>query len=608
MKLEVLVATMHRENCDFLKDMQITSDAVVINQTDTMKQQVFYDGAKRITFLSFHETGLSKSRNRALEAASNEICLLADDDMIYTSDYEEKILKTHEQYPDADIIAFQVTRLGNTRLKEFRNKATVENWISCMKISSVEITFKRDSILNAGLKFNELFGAGAYFNVGEENIFLYDCLRKKLKILYVPIVIGAVSSDQSSWFNGYSEKYFQNMGAAYYEMSHTWYGILILQHIIRHYKLYKKDISFFSLFNAMWTGKSVCKRIEHILQGQAKNLIVGDFQNDNGPAIVNKYLQKYRGNTSCYCMATSKFKRVIELLGGIFYCEVIGFSGISEINKLGITLAKCLRKPTYYLMHGYVKKEDEINEENHKKLQCCEQFILRHIDYILCVSEKFSDYLKQEYPMYSYKIHFLNNGVEKLYASYFPIQSVREDFIISIGGGSKLKNNLIVCQAIEKLNQSRSQALKFIIIGEGGKYIEQIKRYEFVEYKSHLSHKDVLEVLSKARLYIQNSYFETFGLSIIEALQCGCNLLISKHVGVLSILKECSPMDIIENVEDINEIAHKISFNLEHNNNNRLSCALQTGDVTWEKRSQELGEFIAKIRYKGLMHYEPFYK
>ena len=40
--------------------------------------------------------------------ASSDIVVLADDDVHYVDDYEEKIIKAFEEKPDADMIIFNI--------------------------------------------------------------------------------------------------------------------------------------------------------------------------------------------------------------------------------------------------------------------------------------------------------------------------------------------------------------------------------------------------------------------------------------------------------------------------------------------------------------------
>lgn len=254
--IEVLVATMNRANTNFLEDMNLSTDVVVVNQNDSVEEITKFDELnKKVTLINSIDKGLSNSRNLALKYATADICLIADDDMIYHSDYKDKIIQAYEQYPDADIIAFQVKRIGNPeREKKFRKNLNWENYLTSMKISSVEITFKRKTIIDKKLSFNPNVGAGTEFYNGEENIFLYDALRKNCKVLYLPIEIAEVDMSDSSWFEGYTKSFFETVGAKFYNMTKKYYYFLIVQYAIRKYPYYKENFSFAEAFKQMKFG------------------------------------------------------------------------------------------------------------------------------------------------------------------------------------------------------------------------------------------------------------------------------------------------------------------------------------------------------------------
>ena len=87
-RLQLLVATMNLTDIIGLCDeMHIASDALIINQSDSVKYEyVFYHGYK-IECYTFAERGLSSSRNNALLRCTGDILCIADDDMVYTDTY-----------------------------------------------------------------------------------------------------------------------------------------------------------------------------------------------------------------------------------------------------------------------------------------------------------------------------------------------------------------------------------------------------------------------------------------------------------------------------------------------------------------------------------------
>lgn len=598
MKLEVLISTMNTEDMSLLERMKVQTDAVVINQCQKEEEERFEYLGRQIKWLSYNERGLSRSRNRALAAATGDICLIADDDVIYDEGYEEKILKAYEDYPEADVIAFQMIRTGKERQKIFRKKVSKENWISCMKISSVEMTFKRQSIKEKGIEFNPLFGAGAYFNNGEENIFLYDCLRKKLKILYIPVVIGSVCCDESSWFEGYNPHYFESMGAGYYGMSQKWGWALCMQHLLRHYKLYKNSMSFIKIAYYMKQGRKACKRLKRGVEGKTRSFIVGNFNDVNGPSLVNQSLRKERKEQSRYSLAKTKIGRVIEVLVKTIGMDVVGFSGLSQIDRIGIKWAKILKKPTFYIMHGYVERELLLEQEENSKLIELERYVLKNVDKIIPVSKNFEEYLKEEIPEFKTKFEYMNNGVDWGAMDKIHVhrrESGKEYWITSIGGGLHRKNNLTICKGIEMIKDQVEYPIRYKIIGKAGRDIEVICKYPFVEYLGEISHRDVLECLGQTHVYIQNSYFEPFSLAVVEALMCGCDVLIAKEVGAISILEGVEKEDLIEDNDNPEEIAQKLLTHLKGSNNQRIVTQMNQKETSWQASNDQLTQIIGRL-------------
>lgn len=256
MKCDVLISTMNKENyLDLLKYMNINNNCTIINQMT--KQQKNYqkeDKQKNIKYICCNDRGLSKSRNMAIKNSTGDICIIADDDMFYVNDYEKIIREAYIQNSDADIIAFIVDNENKNKRKKILKKGKI-GFLKSMKLQSVQITLKKSSIEKNNIKFDEKFGAGSIYPWGEENIFLFDCLRKKLKIYYVPIKIATLyDTNESTWSRENNEKHFENQGVIYYRMSKKIYLLLILQFAVRKRKIYKKEMSFLSVITSMING------------------------------------------------------------------------------------------------------------------------------------------------------------------------------------------------------------------------------------------------------------------------------------------------------------------------------------------------------------------
>lgn len=307
-----------------------------------------------------------------------------------------------------------------------------------------------------------------------------------------------------------------------------------------------------------------------------KTYFIGDMINNTGPAIVNKSYYPYLKSKMIFCFTNYKLFRTLHYLLYILFINNVIISGYSKLNILLLKIANTLNKRTFYLMHGFIKEELKYRDIFNKEKKIEEEYkLLETVDNIICVSEMFSNYLAQIYPEFKNKITYLNNGVN-ININKKRINSNKFN-IVSVGGGMRQKNNLTICKAIEHGNLD----VKFIVIGKLFEDGEKIRKYPFVEYYEFLPHDEVLNKMCEANLYIQNSYFETFGLAIMESLECGCDILISKSVGALSILDNINNNDIIDNVENIDEIIRKIKNKLMNNvckisyNKEMCSCESQ---------------------------------
>lgn len=177
--LQVLVSTQNLKNNDevenLLKKMHISTNYLIINQN--MDNAI---NMKNENVITRNEKGLTKSRNLAIKEANGDVILFADDDVIYNEDYKQIILNAYNKYKNADIICFYIES-RNKKRKIKKMKTGKIGYLKSLRIVSVEMSCKRKSLLENNLSFDENFGIGTKNNRGEEQIFLYEALKKRIK-------------------------------------------------------------------------------------------------------------------------------------------------------------------------------------------------------------------------------------------------------------------------------------------------------------------------------------------------------------------------------------------------------------------------------------------
>lgn len=256
MTLQVLISCMHQTDHSIVTKSNIQSDVIVVNQCDKNQIEEYSFKNKigkecRVKFISTTERGLSRSRNMAIKNATADICLICDDDEVLDDDYPTKIIDAFTHNPESSIIAFQ---LQNTYKTYPSNKKNI-GYINALKLASWQLAFKREDISANNIFFDETLGSGVSKAGGEENMFLYDCLKSRLKILYVPQSIGRMIDGPSLWFKGYTEDFFHDKGVLMRKLMGKRLGYLYAVYFwLSKYPLYKDNLTMSRCWKSIHKG------------------------------------------------------------------------------------------------------------------------------------------------------------------------------------------------------------------------------------------------------------------------------------------------------------------------------------------------------------------
>ena len=266
-------------------------------------------------------------------------------------------------------------------------------------------------------------------------------------------------------------------------------------------------------------------------------LFIGGTEGNTGPDNVNK------GIVSNFFVISNgnKIKKYVNTLLNVARCNIVIVSGISKIGMYAMKLAKTFGKKTIYILHGCNEIEFKLNQMSpDEKALKYERYFLNNSDLILAVSERYSKLIQEKYPVCVGRVNYLHNGVDKVDFNCNAVQR-EKGRIIAVGGDRKLKNNIEVANAVAKLDDSK----KLVVYGHLY-HPDDLPKGKNIEFKGLVPQKQLYEEMMKSELYVLNSVYESFALSVFDALQCGCSILVTNAAGALELLN-VTEHDVIYN-------------------------------------------------------------
>ena len=252
--VQVLVATMRQENFQKIEKMNIQTDAIFANQANKFSIETCNADDKNIRMITTATQGVGVNRNIGLLNATGDILIIADDDMRYVDGYEQIVREAFDNCSKADAIIFNIVSIGGAEYRRENRKIKRVRFFNAFNYGAARIAVKRTALSRHNIFFNTNFGGGTKFSSGEDSLFLADMLKKKLKIYCYPKTIAIVDQTQSTWFCGYTKKYFYDKGVLFAAISKRWAKLLALQDLIRHKNYKKSGLSFIQAFRLMKAG------------------------------------------------------------------------------------------------------------------------------------------------------------------------------------------------------------------------------------------------------------------------------------------------------------------------------------------------------------------
>lgn len=190
--------------------------------------------------------------------------------------------------------------------------------------------------------------------------------------------------------------------------------------------------------------------------------------------------------------------------------------------------------------------------------------------------------------------------------------SLPERFILYVGDVNWNKNIPGLIKAFKKLKNSKNQGIKLVLVGKAFedkslpetrailRLIEELGLNNQTKILGFVPTKDLVAIYNLATVYCQPSFYEGFGLPILEAMACGTTVVCSQTSSLPEVVDDAV---VFVDPHDYNNIAEGIKKAVE---DKKLADSLRKkgfqrgGQFNWERTAKE----TIKV-YRGVIPVPP---
>jgi len=221
----------------------------------------------------------------------------------------------------------------------------------------------------------------------------------------------------------------------------------------------------------------------------------------------------------------------------------------------------------------------------------------RHADFVSPPSHWAADTLAEAFDIPEDKLYPVPNGVPAEFLNYHRNGQVSDGPIVFFGRLSKTKGVDTLVKALAQIGAGNLPEV--FIIGRGELKPElqtMVKKYglnSIVQFKPWMSHEELGEVLSSARMAVLPSREENFSLAILGAMCVGTPTISTKVGGTPEIIQH-RKTGLLVDAGNHHDLAEKINLLLDDrdlcDNISRAASSHVRGKLTWDDTAERFEE------------------
>jgi glycosyltransferase involved in cell wall biosynthesis len=264
----------------------------------------------------------------------------------------------------------------------------------------------------------------------------------------------------------------------------------------------------------------------------------------------------------------------------------------------GIFAKNISGKPLVIHVHAtdYDRSRGQVNPDVYR----IEKSGMDNATHIISVSNLTRQTIIEKYHQHPNKVTTVHNAVEPLDFVSELKKTPRKDKVVTFLGRITMQKGPEYFVEVASLVLQKTKGVRFVMAGSGDMMNKMIRlaalrgiadRFHFTGF---LKGKDVYNMLVQSDVYMMPSVSEPFGISPLEAMQCGTPSIISKQSGCAEILHHAIKTDYW----DINTMADCIHAIVKYPamyNSLKKNGLEEISNIKWECAGQKVREIYEKV-------------
>ena len=271
------------------------------------------------------------------------------------------------------------------------------------------------------------------------------------------------------------------------------------------------------------------------------------------------------------------------------------------------------RVPMVCTIHdlGYLKFSEQFKKKDFWQLKIWTAISIIVSKYIISVSKSTMNDIVRHYPFASNKIKVVyhgydssryNNNIDNMFVRHaINKYGINKKYLLFIGTLKPSKNIEGLLKAFSIVKEHFSD-YRIVIVGKKGwlfddifQYVKKLNLEKDVIFTGYIKEEDKRAIISGASLFVLPSYWEGFGMDILNAMACGVPVVASNVASIPEVLGEAGIYIDPYNTESIaNGIMKVINMNGKEYNKVVEKGLIQAQNFSWLKSAETTLNILRK--------------